>query len=471
MIASLFSQHPFAKSLRMEPVPPRAARPPSRCSHGDIMTSDDVTRDGAERIVTDVVCAFCGLGCDDLEVAVRGRSIRPVKACAEAGRLLARTNAAPPAPRIQGREASLAEAAEAAARLLKASQATAITGLGADLDGLRGLFDLAVTAGASFDHAASEGLFANLERLSRRGWISSTLAEVRNHCDLMVVFGADPDLSYHRFFDRAAPAGGEAGAAPLFVEGARRVAIVGDILSDATRRTLARHEVTEVVVPPAEVALAARGLAALVAGRDVAGIPALEGAVGEGLKALAEALKAARYSVFVWNAATLSPRDTASVAESAAAMVDALSVTTRSVVFPLGGRDNITGAHQMALWRFGYPLRTVVGGGVSRHVPELYSTAAALKDADLVLHASSFRPDAPPEFGRGPVIALAHPDTVFAREPDVFIPVGTPGVDHAGQVFRMDSVVCLPLEALRAAELPSLADAASAILESLRRAA
>ncbi|MFG1452012.1 formylmethanofuran dehydrogenase [Xanthobacter sp. V2C-8] len=436
------------------------------------MTGDDVSRDDAERIVTDVVCAFCGLGCDDLEVAVRGRSVRPVKACAEAGRLLARKDAPAPAPRIAGRAASLAEAAEAAAGHLKAARAAAITGLGADLDGLRGLFDIAMAAGASFDHAASDGLFANLERLSRRGWIASTLAEVRNHCDLLVVFGADPEIAFHRFFERVVPAGGEGSdAAPRFVAGRRRVVVVGDILSEGARRALAGHDVTEIVVSPAEVALAARGLAALVAGRRPAGALTLEGVVGEALAALAEALKAARYSVFTWNAATLGPRDAASVAESAATAVDLLSPATRSAVFPLGGRDNITGAHQMALWRFGYPMRTAVGGGVARHVPELYATAAALKDADLVLHASSFRPDAPPEFERGPVIALAHPDTVFAREPDVFIPVGTPGVDHDGHAFRMDAVVCLPLAALRPAELPSVAQAARAILESLRRAA
>ncbi len=435
------------------------------------MTGDDVSRDDAERIVTDVVCAFCGLGCDDLEVAVRGRSVRPVKACAEAGRLLARKDAPAPGARIGGRAASLAEAAEAAAGHLKAARAAAITGLGADLDGLRGLFDIAMTAGASFDHAASDGLFANLERLSRRGWIASTLAEVRNHCDLLVVFGADPELAFHRFFERVVPAGGEGhDAPPLFVAGRRRVVVVGDILSEGARRALAGHDVTEIVVSPAEVALAARGLAAFLAGRRPAGAPGLDG-VGEALAALAEALKAARYSVFTWNAATLGVRDATSVAESAATAVDLLSPATRSAVFPLGGRDNMTGAHQMALWRFGYPLRTAVGGGLARHVPELYATAAALKDADLVLHASSFRPDAPPAFDRGPVIALAHPDTVFAREPEVFIPVGTPGVDHDGHAFRMDAVVCLPLAALRPAELPSVAQAARAILESLRRAA
>lgn len=436
------------------------------------MTSDDVSRDGAERIVTDVVCAFCGLGCDDLEVAVRGRAIRPVKACAEAGRLLARQDGPAPSARVAGQPASLAQAADAVAGLLKASRAAAMTGLGVDLDGLRGLFDIAVTAGASFDHAASEGLFANLEQLSRRGWIASTLAEVRNHCDLLVVLGADPEQSYHRLFERLVPAGGAGDfAAPLFVEGRRRVVVIGDILSEPSRRALAGHDVTEIVVPPAEVALVAQGLSALLAGRPVTSIPALDGAVGEGLKALADALKAARYSVFTWNAATLGGRDAASVAEAAAQAVDLLSPTTRAAVFPLGGRDNLTGAHQMALWRFGYPLRTAVGGGVARHAPELYATAAALKDADLVLHAASFRPDAPPDFAGGPVIALAHPDTVFAREPDVFIPVGTPGVDHNGHAFRMDGVVCLPLTALRPADLPSVADATAAILESLRRGA
>lgn len=436
------------------------------------MTSDDVAGDGAQRIVTDVVCAFCGLGCDDLEVAVQGRTIRPVKACGEAGRLLARTDTPPPSPRIEGRDATLEEAAEAAARHLKASRAAALTGLGADLDGLRGLFDIAMTAGASFDHAASEGLFANLERLARRGWIATTLAEIRNHCDLMVVFGADPDLSFHRFFDRALPAGGgDAIAAPQFVSGPRHVVVIGGPLSEGARRALAQHDVVEIAVPEAQVALAAEALAARVAGRAVPSVPALDGAVGEGLKALAEALKGAAYSVFVWNAATLGRRDAATVAEAAASAVDVLSAATRAAVFPLGGRDNLTGAHQLALWRFGYPLRTTVGGGVARHVPELYATAAALKDADLVLHASSFRPDAPPEFSRGPMIALAHPDTVFTREPDVFIPVATPGVDHNGHVFRMDSVVCLPLTALRAGGLPSVAQAAGAILDSLRRAA
>ena len=37
----------------------------------------------------------------------------------------------------------------------------------------------------------------------------------------------------------------------------------------------------------------------------------------------------------------------------------------------------------------------------------------------------------------------------FERQPEVHIPVGTPGIDHAGEIFRTDGVVALPLAALR----------------------
>ncbi|MFG1227956.1 formylmethanofuran dehydrogenase [Xanthobacter autotrophicus DSM 597] len=437
------------------------------------MSSGETTEADAPRIVRDVVCGFCGLGCDDIEVAVAGRVVMPRKACADAARLLARGDVPPPSPRVNGAPVSLAEAAAAAAGHLKAARASVFSGLGADLEGHRRLYDIAMTAGASIDHSASAGLFANLDRLARRGWIAATLAEVRNRCDLLVVFGDDPAASFGRLFERIMPVrAGEGGdAAPLFAPSARRVVMIGAPFSDASRKALAGHELSEILVPPEQVATAGAMLASALAGRDIGAVPVLPGLAGASLAELADLLRAARYSVFTWNAATLPASDAAAVAGSAAEAVDLLSPTTRAAVLPLGGRDNVTGAHQLALWRFGYPLRTVIGAGTSRHAPDLYATETALEDADLLLHASAFRPDPPPDFTAGPVIALAHPDTSFAREPDVFIPVGTPGVDHPGHVFRMDSVVCLPLQGLRPAELPSVAEAASAILANLGRGA
>ena len=56
------------------------------------------------------------------------------------------------------------------------------------------------------------------------------------------------------------------------------------------------------------------------------------------------------------------------------------------------------------------------------------------------------------------MIALFGPGLQPTRPVDVAIPVGTPGLDHGGSIYRMDGVVSLPLRPLRQIGLPSAAD-------------
>ncbi|MBS7544905.1 formylmethanofuran dehydrogenase [Ancylobacter oerskovii] len=396
---------------------------------------------GAPLVVKDVVCGFCGLGCDDLEVEVAGREVRPrASVCPEAARLLRRLDtgaeAGPASDAVYGR----------ARKLLEAARAPVFAGLGADVDGGRAILDLAARHGGVLDHAVSDGLFANYAAAQRTGWLATTLAEVRNHCDVLLVVGEDPSASFGRFFERALPTD------PLFAA-SRQVIVLGGTLGAAARRQLGAAGVTEIAAEDLTAALSA--LTQMVAGPAPRGT-SFGGAAADALEAAAAALKAAAYAVAVWNAAALEDADL--IAERATRLVDALNITTRAGVFPLGGRDNIIGINQLLLWRLGYPLRTAIRGETSEHDSALYATEAALKDADLLVWVSAFRPEPPPAFG-GPVIVIGHPDTQFATPPEVFIPVGTPGVDHAGTVFRMDAIVSLPLGALRVATLPSVAEA------------
>jgi formylmethanofuran dehydrogenase subunit B len=58
---------------------------------------------------------------------------------------------------------------------------------------------------------------------------------------------------------------------------------------------------------------------------------------------------------------------------------------------------------------------------------------------------------------------LGTPGLKLASPPAVFIPVGTPGVDHTGRIIRCDSVVSLPLRNLGRSLLPKAADILAAI--------
>jgi formylmethanofuran dehydrogenase subunit B len=55
----------------------------------------------------------------------------------------------------------------------------------------------------------------------------------------------------------------------------------------------------------------------------------------------------------------------------------------------------------------------------------------------------------------------------MAQPPTVYIPVGTPGIDHAGQMVRCDNVVSLPMQNLGRSQLPSAADVLAAIQAAL----
>jgi len=81
-------------------------------------------------VYQDVVCTFCGCLCDDLEVEVENNQIKKVKYACTIGRnklMHAQTNLA--SVRIRGKEATLDEALDEAARILSQAQAPLIYGL------------------------------------------------------------------------------------------------------------------------------------------------------------------------------------------------------------------------------------------------------------------------------------------------------------------------------------------------------
>ena len=55
----------------------------------------------------------------------------------------------------------------------------------------------------------------------------------------------------------------------------------------------------------------------------------------------------------------------------------------------------------------------------------------------------------------------------MAKQPAVYIPVGTPGADHSGLIVRCDNVVSLPLKNLGRSTLPRTADVLAQIEAAL----
>ena len=412
-----------------------------------------------------VACPFCGLVCDDLSVATAEGGRLQVRA---AGCHLSRHGFEKPpasaAPSIAGRDVGLDEAVARAAAILAQSRQPLFGGLGTDIDGMRAVMDLAERSGGIVDHLGTDGLFRNLRIVQDSGWMTTTLAEVRNHMDCLLIVGTDPSATFPRFFELAvAPAQTLYGEAPP----TRRVFRLGPPAnaSGAGRNDL---PVTELPCPLERLPEAVAALRCLVGGRpldatDVAGLPVAQ------LRDVAGNLRSARYGVVTWVAATLEFPGAELVTQSLADLVRDLNQDTRCAAVPLGGSDNLLGANQVCTWQSGVPLRTSFAGGVPRHDSYLHATSRLLAagDVDALVWISSFRPLAPPATDV-PTVALVTADTAMSRPAEVVIPVGTPGVDHAGQVFRGDGIVAIQLSALRTSRLPTAADVLTRIGDRLK---
>lgn len=406
--------------------------------------------------IEDATCPFCGLTCDDLAYETDGRQLRLRTACPRAQDAVARANAAGAAtPRVGGRAASPAQATAAAAEILAAARQPVIGGFATDLSGARAVLALADACGAVVDHLNSEAKLRNLLTVQDGGWVTTTLAEVKNRADLIVVVGTDVVSRFPRFFERVVW-----NEETLFglQPGQRDIVYIGAGLDTAPGRAPDGREAALIPAERTRLGEAFACMAALQAGEtlrcdEAAGVPV------ETWRGLVERIAAASYCVVVWAAADLDVPHGALHVQALAELIRRFNRSTRVCGLPLGGTDGEFTANGVHMWQTGFPYRTSFAADTLHYDPHLNGCARMLAagEADALLWISSFDGRRAPPAWDGPTVVLGTPDMACPREPEVFVPVGTPGVDHAGQLFRTDKVVALPLRPLRDIGLPSVA--------------
>jgi formylmethanofuran dehydrogenase subunit B len=413
---------------------------------------------GGTTLVRDVACPFCALACDDLVVEPAGKAGVTVRenGCelSRRGFAVASTSAS---PAIGGKPASLDDAISAAAGLLGRSRAPLFAGLAADVAGVRAALGLAERLGAVVDDLNSDGLFRNLRMLQDSGWITTTLSEVRNRMDVMLIVGPDPSAAFPRFYERCVTP-----RDTLFgeIKEPRRLYRIG------APSGVGGPDKTEIACDDASLPAALTALRALINEKPVAADIGATLPLAA-LRDVAAALRNAKYGVVAWSAGAFEPSSSELIVQVTAELIRDLNRATRCGGLPLGGNDNLMGANQICTWQYGLPLRTSFAGGVPVHDPLINSARRriAAGEADTVVWISAFRSEVPAGLPTN-LIALAPPSAKFERPPAVLIPIGTPGIDHAGQIFRMDNLVALPVRALLHRNLPSAADVLNRIAQA-----
>ncbi|MFM9912854.1 MAG: formylmethanofuran dehydrogenase subunit B [Methylophilaceae bacterium] len=408
-----------------------------------------------------ITCPACGLLCDDIHVARDATNQLAVTqhGCHKSIAFFSRKTPAT-SPSIQGQSASLEAAISHAAGILSKAKQPLFAGLGTDVQGMRAVMHLADSTGAVLDHMNGDSLMRNVQVVQNSGWQTTTLTEVRNRVDLLVIVGTDVVSVLPRFFERVvwnenSMFGQDTAKREIVYLGGRDVDTSAGISPDGRKPQVLPCDLDAL---PEVVSV----LRALVAGKKLS-VSEVAGIAIADLAALAERLKQAQYGVVAWAASALVFDHAELTIQTLTECIKTLNQTTRCSGLPLGGSDGDMSINQVSTWISGYPVRTSYARTYPEHDPYHFSTERLLSEADALLWVSSFNPERMPPANDTPTIVLGHAAMTFANAPEVFIPIATPGVDCNGVMFRMDSAVSLPMEQLRSSDLSTLAQVISAM--------
>ena len=433
------------------------------------MTSSTARTAKGERaeatVFEDVTSPFCGTLPDDLVVERANQGLKVVKN--GDGKSVAgfERKLPPSSAKVGGKDVDLDKAIKEAAKLIGNAKLPLYGGLATDVEGMRAVMALAERSSGIVDHALSEAQYRNFKVLQTTGWIMSTLTEARNRGDLFIIAGSDVHKLHPRFFETIV----SPPTSMFEVEAPKRtVVFIGKTLDRSGAKGSRIGEVVTIACDDARAGEVIALVRARLRGFRVKE-PKLVGVTLAEIDALAERCRHAKYGVIVWAPPSLNFPFAELAVEQFAGLSKDLNQTIRFAGLSLGGAEGAVTAGAVCAWISGYPLRVSYATGAPDYDPYRWSISRMLQDneGDLLVWIASISPELAPPKTDLPMIVLGTPGLKLAKEPDVFIPVGTPGVDHAGRLVRVDNVVSLPLKDLGRADLPVTADVLAAIEAAL----
>lgn len=424
-----------------------------------------MTQDSTATVWHEVASPFCGIASDDLTIEVDGHQVRILENADPVTQKGFETPLGDTQPRVNGEAVTMEQAISQIADHLIHSQQPLIGGMGTDLNGARAAMALADKSGATMDSLYSPAAFRNILVLQDSGYMTTTLTEVRNRCDLLVVVGSDIEQAYPRFFERMI--WNESSLFDLETHN-RRIVYLGKKPSGDASTSPNGREAEVLACDDADLPEVISVLRALINNKNVQA-ETVGGIQVSELKSLADAVLAAHYSVFTWSGSLLNFDHAEATIQNLCEAIKEVNATTRSCGLPLGGKEGDTTVNAVSSWQSGYPMRTTFNRGFPDYDPFLNDARRMLdnNEVDLLIWVSSFNTEATPPKTGVPTVVLGRSGMQFETEPDIFIPVGVPGIDHEGHTFRCDSAVSLPLKKLRDSGLPSVFEVLSAVEQAL----
>ena len=396
-----------------------------------------------------LVCPFCSLHCDDIKLDLKDNKLylknEVPKSCKDKFEKFNQKSYQNQSSKIKGKICSNDEASNYAKRLLSQSKETIIYNSSSDVNITRELLHSASKINAIIDHANSPIFLKNVGIFQRRGYMATSLTEIKNKSDVVILFSNKILNTYPRLLEKfLVPKNSFS-----INSKNKKIYIIGDKKSNVADCKLKDKRITFIDFNNKNIPLLLDSL------MKRENISELNNTI---FSKLSNDIIKSKYLSVLWATSEyIAYKECDQIIHKISDYVVAINEETRAGCLCLAGNDGDVSAIQTLGWMTGFPSRIKFTGNYFEYDKDTNNARhlISLNSCDLVLHINVISEKKLILNKKHKNIVIGRLSTKFNIDPDVFIPCGVPGIDYPGHVFRTDNVVSLPLTAVKIPNLKS----------------
>ncbi len=400
------------------------------------------------KVITDVVCPFCGTLCDDLKIVVDGNKIvDTVNACMIGNEKFQTSQDPHRIIKPQEREDGTTEfttvsydyAIDKAAQILANAKRPLLYGWSSTSCEAQEIGnELAEIVGGVTDNTASVCHGPSILAIQTVGGPMCTLGEVKNRADLIIYWGCNPVHAHPRHMSRYSiyPRG-------FFTERGFQDRTV--VVVDPRPTDTAKQADIHVQVEQGKDYELLDALRTVTRGEEIPEVVA--GVSRDEIKALAELAKSKHFGVLFFGMGVTQTTGKHRNIDMAICWVQDMNKYTKFSLIPMRGHYNVTGSGQVMTWQSGFPFAMDFSRGYPRYNPgETASNDILLRkecDAALIIAAdpgAHFPVQSMKHYATIPTICIDPHYTPTAGISKLYIPSTMIGIEEDGTAYRMDNV-------------------------------
>ena len=390
-------------------------------------------------------CPFCSLLCDDIQLTVNNNNFKQLNSnCSILSHSL-KKKVKDQFASINGKKINITKAISSLSSLLKKSKATLFAGMGTDIKGTKATLKIADKFKCIIDHFSGDSYVKNIKSVQEVGGFFLTLSELKNRSDTIIIIQSSND-ELPRLFEKY-----------IFSKKTinnlkkRNLVFIGNKAPQFIYKNKKKFNFNHIKLNSINLLNFISSLRNSIKS-DITEIK------DKKILSLLKLFKQTNYGSILWSIKELDNNISDLIVTEINLLIQDLNKFTRFAGLSLTGSEHILTVNEVLLWQTGFPIRTSFEKGFPVHDIDQFSTKRLIdkKEIELAIWINSFNEKKIIINKKIKTVLIGIPTHPQKEDVDIFIPVGTPGLDHNSHLLRIDKVVSLPLKKIRNISLPSV---------------